>query len=88
MTLSSLQQLGRLVAPDMVALRSAARDLRAPWYARLAAGVASYVDALPLLGHLTEVLFVPLAVRLIPPRVWEEHYATAAQWAMLLMSSC
>jgi len=60
----------------------AARDPRTPWYARLAAAaVVAYAfspidlipDPIPVLGHLDDLVLVPLglwlALRLIPPPV-------------------
>ena len=75
---------------EIQALALAARDPRVPWYARLLALlVAGYAlspidlipDFIPLLGHLDDLLLVPLgiarALRLIPPEVLAEHRAAA-----------
>ena len=69
----------------------AARDPRVPWYAKLvAAAVAAYAlspidlipDFIPVVGHLDDVIIVPLglwlAIRLIPPAVLTELRDRAA----------
>jgi uncharacterized membrane protein YkvA (DUF1232 family) len=66
------------------------RDPRVPWYARLfALGIAAYVlspidlipDFIPVLGHLDDLILVPLlvvlAIRMIPPGVLAECQAAA-----------
>ena len=66
------------------------RDPRVPWYARLfALGIAAYVlspidllpDFIPVLGHLDDLVLVPLLVvlasRMIPPGVLAECQAAA-----------
>lgn len=78
----------------MVTLYFAARDPRVPWYAKVvAAAVAAYAlspidlipDFIPVLGHLDELVILPLgivlAIRLIPPEILAEHRraATAAE---------
>jgi uncharacterized membrane protein YkvA (DUF1232 family) len=76
----------------VVALYIAARDPRVPWYAKaVAAGVAAYAlspidlipDFIPVLGYLDDVILVPLgialAIRLIPPALFEEHRKAAAE---------
>lgn len=70
---------------ELYALYLAARHPRTPWYARLV--VASFVvyavtpvdfmpDALPVLGFIDDLIFVPLAiaaaVRFVPSPVLEE----------------
>lgn len=75
---------------DVVALWLAARDPRVPWYAKaVAAAVAAYAlspidlipDFVPVLGHLDDVLIVPLgillAVSLVPAEVMAELRAEA-----------
>jgi uncharacterized membrane protein YkvA (DUF1232 family) len=72
----------------------AARDPRVPWYAKAwALLVAAYAvspvdlipDFIPVLGHLDDVILVPLgiyvAARLIPPELLEEHRGHAADLA-------
>jgi uncharacterized membrane protein YkvA (DUF1232 family) len=86
-----LRQWARSLKRDVVALYLAARDPRVPWYAKVVAGgVAAYAlspidlipDFVPVVGYLDDVLLVPLgialAIRLIPPALWEEHRQTAA----------
>jgi uncharacterized membrane protein YkvA (DUF1232 family) len=84
----------RVVRRDVHALYRAGRDPRVPWYAKaLALCVAGYAlspvdlipDFVPVLGHLDDVILVPLGillvVKLIPPEIMAEHraLATAAQ---------
>lgn len=92
--LSLFQQLGRWarrLKRDVVALALAARDPRVPWYAKaVAACVAAYAlspidlipDFIPILGYLDDVILVPLgialAIRLIPPAIFQEHREAAA----------
>jgi uncharacterized membrane protein YkvA (DUF1232 family) len=86
-----LKDWAREMKRDVTALYLAARDPRVPWYAKaLALAVAAYAlspidlipDFIPVLGHLDDVIIVPLgillAVRLIPADVLAEHRATAA----------
>jgi membrane protein DedA with SNARE-associated domain/uncharacterized membrane protein YkvA (DUF1232 family) len=76
---------------DVYAIYLAARDPRVPWYAKAAALlVVAYAvspidlipDFLPVLGHLDDVILVPLGVllaaRLIPDELLEEHRRAAA----------
>lgn len=92
--LSLVQRLGRWarrLKRDAVALALAARDPRVPWYAKaVAACVAAYAlspidlipDFIPILGYLDDVILVPLgialAIRLIPPAIFQEHREAAA----------
>lgn len=92
--LSLVQRLGRWarrLKRDVVALALAARDPRVPWYAKaVAACVAAYAlspidlipDFIPILGYLDDVILVPLgialAIRLIPPAIFQEHREAAA----------
>jgi uncharacterized membrane protein YkvA (DUF1232 family) len=75
----------RALASDLYALSLAARDPRVPWYAKaLALLVTAYAlspidlipDFIPILGHLDDVVLVPIGiavtVRLIPDAVWAE----------------
>ena len=68
-------------------LRRVAADPRTPRAARwLLLGLAIYVaspidpipDFIPLIGHLDEVIIVPLVLvrirRLVPPEVWADHF--------------
>jgi uncharacterized membrane protein YkvA (DUF1232 family) len=76
---------------ELHALSLAARDPRTPWYARaLAMATVAYAlspldlipDAIPVLGHLDDLLLVPLglwlAVRLVPRDVLADCRARAA----------
>ena len=84
----------RVVQRDVHALYRAGRDPRVPWYAKaLALCVAGYAlspvdlipDFIPVIGHLDDVILVPLGillvVKLISPEIMAEHraLATAAQ---------
>jgi uncharacterized membrane protein YkvA (DUF1232 family) len=85
-----LKRWARSVKRDVVALYFAARDPRVPWYAKaVAVAVAAYAlspidlipDFIPVLGHLDELVILPLgimlAVKLIPPDIMAEHRAAA-----------
>ena len=89
-----LRLWARNLKRDVVALYLAARDPRVPWYAKaVAAVVAGYAlspidlipDFIPLLGYLDDVILLPLgialAIRLIPPAIFEEHRKTATERA-------
>jgi uncharacterized membrane protein YkvA (DUF1232 family) len=78
------KKIGRMTAL-IRALRLAAADPRVPWYAKaLAAAVVGYAlspvdlipDFIPVLGWLDDLILVPagfwLAVKMIPPDVWED----------------
>src|ERR687891_90359 len=86
----NLRVWARFLKRDVVALYRAARDPRVPWYAKaVAAAVAAYAlspidpipDFIPVLGHLDELVVLPLgimlAVKLIPPELMAEHRAAA-----------
>ena len=75
---------------DVHAIYLASRDERVPWYAKgLALLIAAYAvspvdlipDFIPVLGHLDDVILVPLGVllacRLIPAEVLDEHRQAA-----------
>ena len=79
--MSRLRRWGARLKHELVALALAARDPRVPWYVRAVAFcVLAYAfspidlipDPIPLLGHLDDLIIVPLgigvAVRLIPRR--------------------
>jgi uncharacterized membrane protein YkvA (DUF1232 family) len=91
MPLQNLRQWARGLKRDLIALYLAARDPRVPWPAKLvAACVAAYAlspidlipDFIPVLGYLDDLVLVPLgialAIRLIPPAIWEDLRASAA----------
>jgi membrane protein DedA with SNARE-associated domain/uncharacterized membrane protein YkvA (DUF1232 family) len=76
---------------DVHAIYLASRDERVPWYAKgLALLIAAYAvspidlipDFIPVLGHLDEVILIPLGIwlllRLIPAEVLDEHRRAAA----------
>lgn len=78
-------QLAQRLKRELVALYLAARDPRTPWYAKALAGlVVAYAfspldlipDPIPILGHLDDLLLLPLGIwlvlRLIPPGVMDE----------------
>src|SRR5215469_8416099 len=79
---------------DVVAIASAVRDPRVPWYAKAAgACVVAYAlspidlipDFVPVLGYLDDLILVPLGLmlvlRLIPADVLAEHRAAASATA-------
>lgn len=91
MLISQLQHWARTLKRDTLALYLAARDPRVPWYAKVvAACVAAYAlspidlipDFIPVIGYLDDLILVPLgialAIRLIPPALFEEHRANAS----------
>jgi uncharacterized membrane protein YkvA (DUF1232 family) len=81
----------RVIKRDVHALYFASRDPRVPWYAKaMAVVVAGYAlspidlipDFIPVLGHLDDVILVPLGVplviRMIPSEIMAEHRDLAA----------
>ena len=87
-----LRRWAREIRKDVAALALCARDPRVPWYAKaLAALVAAYAlspidlipDFIPVIGYLDDALIVPLgvllAIRLIPPDVFADNRARAAE---------
>ena len=77
-----------------MAIYLAAKDPRAPWYAKvLALCVAGYAlspidlipDFIPVLGYLDDVVLLPLGIlaviKLIPTDIMAEHRARAAHLA-------
>jgi len=90
--LAAWKQRARHVQHDTLALWIAYRDHRVPWFARaFALLVVGYAfspidlvpDFIPILGHLDDLLLVPLgimlALRMIPPQVMAESRERAAQ---------
>ena len=80
------------VKADTYALYLAYQDPRVPWLAKLVAAlVVAYAlspidlipDFIPVIGHLDDLLLVPLglalAIRLIPTAVFAEHQAQARE---------
>jgi len=91
--LEQWKRWARTAKRDTHALYIAAREPRAPWYAKaLALAVAAYAlspidlipDFVPVLGYLDDLIIVPagiaLVIRMIPPAIMAEHreLATAA----------
>jgi uncharacterized membrane protein YkvA (DUF1232 family) len=87
-----LRTWARTLRRDIHALYLCARDPRVPWYAKAVAMlVAGYAispidlipDFIPVLGHLDDLILLPLgimlAIRLIPAAVLAEHRQTAAR---------
>src|ERR1700750_1962483 len=85
-----LKNWARSIKRDAHAVYLAARDPRAPWYAKaLAICVAGYAlspidlipDFVPVLGYLDDVIIVPrgvmFVIKLIPPEILAEHRALA-----------
>lgn len=90
--LAGLKIWARRVKRDVFALYLAARDPRVPWYAKaMAALVAAYAlspidlipDFIPVLGHLDDLILVPLGVlaaaRMVPPEVMADLRRQAEQ---------
>jgi uncharacterized membrane protein YkvA (DUF1232 family) len=88
--LNNLKKQVRHLKGETLALYLAARHPRTPWYAKaFVAGVVAYAfspidlipDFVPILGHLDDLVLVPLgialAIRLIPPDVLAECRAKA-----------
>lgn len=88
--LARLKGWARTVKRDVIALFLAARDPRAPWYAKAMAGlVAAYAlspidlipDFIPVIGYLDDLVIVPLGiwivVRLVPQDLMQEFRAEA-----------
>lgn len=86
--------LAKRLRIDAHAAWLAARDPRCPWYARAwGLFVTAYAlspidlipDFIPVLGLLDDALLIPLGlwlfVRMIPPGLFEEHRAAAAEAA-------
>ena len=69
----TLRSRARELKVELIALALAARDPRTPWYAKLViAGCVAYAltpvdfipDALPLVGFIDDLIFIPLAIAL------------------------
>lgn len=84
------KQRARDLKTEVYALYLAYRDPRVPWYGRLfAACVVAYAfspldlipDPIPVLGHLDDLILIPLgitlALRMIPPQVMADSRAKA-----------
>jgi uncharacterized membrane protein YkvA (DUF1232 family) len=90
----------RRLKTELYALYLAARHPQTPWYAKLAvAGCVAYAvtpvdlipDAIPILGIVDDLIFVPLAiaaaVRFVPAEVLAECRARAQERVALRSSS-
>ena len=90
-TIERWRQRARRLELEAYRLCLVYRNPRVPWYARLfALGIAAYVlspidlipDFIPVIGHLDDLVLVPLlvvlAIRMIPPGVLAECQAAAA----------
>ncbi len=90
--LESWKRRAQNLRADIYALYLAYRDPRTPGYARLfAALVVGYAfspvdlipDFVPVLGHLDDLVLVPLgvllALKMIPPAVWAESHQRAQE---------
>ena len=88
--LARLRARVRALEADTYALYLAARDPRVPWPAKAVAAITvAYAlspidlipDFIPVIGHLDDLVLVPLglalAIRLIPPPILAEHRAEA-----------
>lgn len=82
----------RRLKQNTYALWLASKDPRVPWLARIIIVVAvAYAispidlipDFIPILGYLDDLLLLPLAIylaiRLIPPDVWQHYQQQASQ---------
>ncbi len=91
-TLSGWVVRAKRFQAEAYALYLACRDARTPWYAKaFAALVVGYAfspidlipDVIPIIGHLDDVILVPLGVwiaaRMIPPEVLADCRARAAE---------
>lgn len=89
--LSRLKIRAAALKREIVALYFAARDPRTPWYAKaVVVCVVAYAlspidlipDPIPLLGHLDDLLLLPLgiyiALKMVPPEVLEDGRRKAA----------
>jgi membrane protein DedA with SNARE-associated domain/uncharacterized membrane protein YkvA (DUF1232 family) len=85
-----VREWAQILRRDVHAIYLAARDPRVPWYAKgLALLIAAYAvspvdlipDFIPVLGHLDDVILIPLGIwlllRLIPGDLLDEHRRAA-----------
>jgi uncharacterized membrane protein YkvA (DUF1232 family) len=72
-SLQALRRRARELKIELIALALAARHPRTPWYAKLVvAGCVAYAvtpvdlvpDAIPVIGFIDDLIFIPLAVAL------------------------
>ena len=71
--LQALRERARALKIELIALALAARHPQTPWYARLVvAGCVAYAltpvdfvpDAIPVIGFIDDLIFIPLAIAL------------------------
>ena len=92
MNIASIKQRARELKTELIALALAARDPRTPWYAKLlVAGCVAYAltpvdlipDAIPVIGLIDDIIFIPLAVafavRFIPAEVLDDCRARSRE---------
>ncbi|HEY5900692.1 MAG TPA: YkvA family protein [Burkholderiales bacterium] len=88
----ALRQRARQLKIELIALALAARHPRTPWHAKLViAGCVAYAltpvdfipDAIPVVGLIDDLIFIPLAValavRFVPASVLSECRARSAE---------
>lgn len=88
----ALRQRARQLKIELIALALAARHPRTPWHAKLViAGCVAYAltpvdfipDAIPVVGLIDDLIFIPLAValavRFVPAPVLSECRARSAE---------
>ncbi|WP_075282895.1 YkvA family protein [Roseibium aggregatum] len=86
-----LREWARTIKCDVIALYSASRDPRVPWYVKaIAIVVVGYAlspidlipDFIPVFGYLDDMILLPLGiyavVKLIPAEIMAEHRELAA----------
>jgi uncharacterized membrane protein YkvA (DUF1232 family) len=90
--LQALRQRARQLKVELIALALATRHPHTPWYAKLViAGCVAYAltpvdfvpDAIPVIGLIDDLIFIPLAValavRFVPAPVLADCRARSAQ---------
>ena len=90
--LQALRQRARQLKIELIALALAARHPHTPWYAKLVvAGCVAYAltpvdfvpDAIPVIGLIDDLIFIPLAValavRFVPAPVLADCRARSAE---------
>ena len=92
MNIATLRQRARELKTELIALALAARDPRTPWYAKLlVAGCVAYAltpvdlipDAIPVVGLIDDIIFIPIAVafavRFVPAPVLHDCRARSRE---------
>ncbi len=90
--LKSIRERARKLKVELIALALAARHPQTPWYAKLVvAGCVAYAltpvdfvpDAIPVVGFIDDLIFIPLAVgfavRFVPAAVLSECRARSQE---------